>query len=287
MNIAYIHQRIEIVFWNVSITLMKALMRDRRSLRLLTFTPFLILILVLSPLALSAFFQPKASAAELRPINRPPALHLDGGTLNAARNGQRNFLIVMVDQLDARSPRLEGVWLLLYIPSTPPLTLLPLYPASLGGGPDQDRQMESSFRLTGDRLPDESFLDHLSSHDLWWSNIIVIDQIALAGAIELFGGVDLGSGRVNGIRAIASLPKAAQDPKGAVQAQAGMIKSLCQRPAQLPSAKDLLAAYQLFSDHLSLDFKVEAILEDWHLFKGIPACEFPTLTPAAANTPAP
>ena len=43
-------------------------------------------------------------------------------------NGQRNLIILSVDQLSSPQPSLESIWLLVTYPGTPILTLVPIYP---------------------------------------------------------------------------------------------------------------------------------------------------------------
>ena len=85
-----------------------------------------------------------------------PGIKLDSS--GAAPNGQRNILLIGVDQLDNATPHLEGLWLLMNVAASNQITLLPLYPATPGKEVMDPAQLISRFHLDSNGYPDTDFL---------------------------------------------------------------------------------------------------------------------------------
>jgi hypothetical protein len=209
----------------------------------------------------------------------PPPKPTSGPTIKAA-NGQRNVLIILVDQMESRTAHLEGIWLVAYLPPTPHFTLVPLYPDALNGSPDSDTELAQNFSLTKDLLPSPALLARLHTKDLWWNYTIVLDDSALAEVIEASNGIDLGDGSMDGAQAVANLPLAWEDPHQALQGQTVLLKALCNKqgepsPATLP---ELFFDLQLH--HLSTDFNPDQLFTEWNNLKASGdqmRCRFPTI----------
>lgn len=111
---------------------------------------------------------------------------IQGSQSNARQalgNGQHNLLILLVDQLTAPHPSLEGIWLLITIPETPRVTLVPVFP-SAKETTDLPLYIES-FTLTDDHHPDPGFLALLGEQILW-NDYLVADREAIARIINYF-----------------------------------------------------------------------------------------------------
>ncbi|MGW8224408.1 MAG: hypothetical protein ACWGOY_01680 [Anaerolineales bacterium] len=98
-------------------------------------------------------------------------------------NGQRNLVVLIVDQISAPQPLLKGVWLLVTYPGDPTINLVPIYPKP---GPDQSAGVPyaQAFGITPDQKPVPQFLDLLSENFLW-NYYLVIDRNSTSAMIEL------------------------------------------------------------------------------------------------------
>ncbi len=210
-----------------------------------------------------------------------PSIQVDP-TPDGINNGQRNLLVAWVDSLDAKNPRLEGLWLVLFVPNSPSLTWLPLYPdgliESIGGNP----QWYADFHLTPDGEFDSQFVDDLRSEDVWWNNHVVIDETGLVEIVNRSLNVN-GSPAITpqpdaGDRIIGNMPLAWEAPSEALKAQFDLLDSLCLSiPAstQAASPADLL---DLLDHHLISDLQAEEILSIRNNLRltGGRLCKFPT-----------
>ena len=207
-----------------------------------------------------------------------PNIRLDSS--GAAPNGQRNILLIGVDQLDSPSPRLEGLWLLMNVTSSNRITLLPLYPAPAGKGVVDTTQLLTYFRLNSNGYPDPEFLAVIQQSDFWWSNYFVLDQAGLAQLIDYNQGVNLGGGPVGGSQAVASLASASSDGLAALNSQSVLIQAICNQQSGNLISADLRQVYALLSGHFNTDLKLKTLISEWQKpFSngGQVMCEFPTL----------
>jgi hypothetical protein len=274
-DLRLIPQRIEILFWWTVIYLMK----EKKSLLLFPILLFLAVCSLLGYLAVASADLPAQAAGAV------PVAAAGSGPFptvrKAASNGQRNVLIVGVDRLDAAQPRLEGIWLAAYLPPTPRLTILPLYPASLSGGAAEDSRLESLFRLQPGGMPEPAFLSALQEKDLWWNNYVVVESSLLGGLTDAAGGVSLGEGEMDGQTLLAALPHAWDNPKKALRGQAKALEALCGRAGAVIPHLDAQQIYSMASRHMVSDFSANQILSSWQALQGSGdslSCEFPTLS---------
>lgn len=203
-------------------------------------------------------------------------------TPEGINNGQRNLLLTWVDSLDAANPRLEGLWLILFVPNSPSLTWLPLYPDGLIKSIDGNSQWYADFGLTPDGEIDSQFVSNLRSKDIWWNNYLVIDETGLVEIVNRSLNVN-GSPAITpqpdaGVRIIANMPLAWEDPGEALKAQFDLLDSLClsiPAPNQPAGPADLLG---LLDHHLVTNLQAEEILSIRNNLRltGGRLCKFPT-----------
>jgi hypothetical protein len=212
---------------------------------------------------------------------------------NHLATGQRNILIIGIDRLEAPGPRLEGIWLALYVPTNPKITLMPIYPSltqnQTGYQANQDSTLTSEFGLDENRKPDSSFLKALQDRGLWWNNFVVLDELAMVQIIDLTNNigergdtVQEHSYQLTGIRALADLPLPWENPLAAVLSQAKLLADLCHQAPEVQPAKEVETS--IFSDQLShhmvTDINADQVSKDWSSMMGIGtgiSCEFPSL----------
>jgi len=223
-------------------------------------------------------------------VSTPVATQI-AATSTATPNDQQNFLIIGVDDLEAESPRLESVWMLLYIPPTPQFTLIPLYPSAYAGGEETQDYMESTFALGNDLKPNPAFLVAVQSVNTWWNNYIILDETAMANVINTASADNAINNPDFGSRTIAMLPLAWEDPKAAVLAQAELLNGLCHDFARNFSGKNLDISSKTLSNHVRSDLnaaQLTAMLQQMTINKSERfRCQFPTITDALKTLSSP
>jgi hypothetical protein len=208
-------------------------------------------------------------------------------------NGQRNLLVAWVDQLDSASPRLEGLWLVMFVPDSPSLTWLPLYPGGLIDNIAGNQNWFTDFQLTQDEKLDPQFIADLRSKDVWWNNFLVIDDPGLVLIVNrnLNASEDpaITPQPDAGERIIANMPLAWEDSAGALKAQFDLLDRFC-----LPSSGTYHAASGMdligpLDHHLITNLRADEILSIWNNLRltGGRLCKFPTRNPPENSYPQP
>jgi hypothetical protein len=98
------------------------------------------------------------------------------------KNGQRNILAVVVDDLTSPAPELVSVWMGIYRPQDPFLTLMPIYPSLPPGKPQADQAFEEVFeieRKNGHFEIAPAFFELPELANLWRSGYVILDNHAL------------------------------------------------------------------------------------------------------------
>jgi hypothetical protein len=191
-------------------------------------------------------------------------------------NGQRNLLVIGVDDLQAPQPRLEGLWLVLYIQGYPQITLLPVYPQPSGQDNGQPvLSLEEDFHLAPAGEVDPALLDALKARQLWWNHYLVLDGKAVDKIFQWNEKVTKGNG---GIQSVADLPTAREDPDGALDGQHKKFLDLCQA-VNLSSPEDRSLLIELASEHVVTDLDLKEAADEFRNLISHPqrlVCEFPT-----------
>jgi hypothetical protein len=215
----------------------------------------------------------------------------------AMANGQRSILLITVDKLDARKPRLTGVWALLYVPTNPRLTLIPVFPTL--NNRDTKGELAKSFKIqqeASSRKLDPTFIRLIQEQIPWWSGHIILDQRALAEVVDLWvyssgmisnnspSNDDKRSAKNNRIQIISDLSDAWDDPYSALFSQASLYQELCWGMAwseidfKTSQTQELVIAIR---KHFSSDLDPELILTEILNLRDLGGnfiCEFPTLS---------
>jgi hypothetical protein len=273
MNITNLSNQIEIAFWMGVVSLL----RPRRLNHLASFA--LLSLLCLVGLFLTAFtFSYKSRVNRLLNQKSAPVrvTHFSG----RPDNGQNNLLLILVDQVDALEPALQGVWMLIQDPSGRKVTFMPIYPAEAELGQEVKQAVEMQ-KVNG--LPLE-LEQALQKQGLWWDHYLVIDRETLSRLVELAGGIDLGDGRLNGQQVTDLLPIASPDAQTSLALQARIAHGICQRFGALLQKDNPDAVFELLIDKPTQPSMISDLVHSdlsafWSRSKkvGEIACEFPTL----------
>ena len=237
---------------------------------------------------ITRFDQPLFSENSFAPMS-PASVLPDPFVEEPGYNHQKNLLVVGVDDLSKPQPNLEGIWLVLYLPEMPLVTLMPIYPTvSAQAGNLQftaDAELASSFKLTAGGFPHPVLLNKLEEKGLWWTNIAVLDGIALQGLLHFTGGLNSGSGSEmkRGLAASedAALPDPTNEPQAALLFQAQTIQELCHTGNPNFSASQVAEFIGSLEGHITTDLSSDQVINDLKsmlLYGGGFICEFPSLT---------
>ncbi len=208
---------------------------------------------------------------------------------SAPGTGQRNMLIILVDQVAQRGSHLEGVWLAAQLPHRPQVTLLPLYPqatletSNSGGIPVEE------FGLQPGGVPVPGFLEAIRKKDFKWDALLLVDRVALARFIELAGGMETTRGRLDGALAVAKLPAASESLQEALRGQAVLASELCRMAPQFFPAFRQAERWNEIKDHVYAEPGFGQFVDnlaEMGDYGGALTCELPTLQEAFQHVPA-
>jgi len=282
MTLTDFTQRIEISFWDFAVFLMK----DKKAIRcaLLILLLGMFLIVGVFSAVYEVYAQKKGDqVSQLHPVPTSSSYSTQ------VAGSQRNILIIFMDHLVEQGPRLEGVWLVVYLPDTPILTFLPIFPVDRVGQAAQEDSLARVFRLGSDRRPTSDFLEAIEAKDIKWDDILVFDKVSLAVLIDLSGGLDSAVGPMSGTHAVTQLPAAWQEPRAALENQAILAGGICQNMDQLLGNPDTARLLELLAGRVYSEAEFLDHFPGWSHFRelgGAISCEFPTFSgnPSLAPT---
>jgi hypothetical protein len=182
----------------------------------------------------------------------------------ASSEEQRTVVLIVADDMQAATPRLVSVWVVLYRPDIPLMSFLPIYPHNTLTSPSKPPDLAGIFSLNPDQTPSGLFANALRSYRFEWTGYIMTDEMALAKTVNWLQGIQLSSNTANGDAAIASLINPWEDPLGALKSQQNLLEALCVKVATLtPEANWLELAGTLLPQHLHTSLSLEQAIKDW------------------------
>jgi hypothetical protein len=195
-------------------------------------------------------------------------------------SGQRNTLLVVVDEKGMPNPKLRSIWLLLELPNKDTLTLIPLYPAAVKNHTVHDQLLENTFAIDKGQSFDESFLTQFSELNIWWDEYILVDDYIMGSLFELSNGSSIAGIPITGsdIRS-GHLPEFENKTKQ-LRFQVGLFQFFCQKISLAPLHPNYQNTIASFSSHTltSLDNQdIVAMLDHLTHMNHAPNCDFPTL----------
>ena len=104
-----------------------------------------------------------------------------------AKNIQQNTLIVLVDNLGAQNPTLEGLWLAARSEGNETFNWQPIYPVPLTEVDEEFAKPHSAFYLPDANFDDPGALPPLRSTGIWWNEVFWVDEAAL-GKLQAITG---------------------------------------------------------------------------------------------------
>jgi len=281
MTLSDIAQRIEISFWIFIIFVMK----DKKAIRCVLLLLLLSMFLTVS--VFSAVYEVYAQKKDdLVSQNYP--IPTSSSSSIPVTGSQRNVLVILVDHLVEQNPRLEGVWLVVYLPKTPHLTFLPVFPVDLSGQTTQDDSLANNFHLDSHGRPTIDFLEAIEAKDIRWDDVLLFDKVSLAVLIDLSGGLDSALGPMSGTHAVSQLPAAWQEPRAALENQAALAEGICQKIDWLIRNPDTTRLLELLAGRVYSETESTNHFPGWSFFRdfgGTISCEFPTFSGISSLAP--
>jgi hypothetical protein len=226
-----------------------------------------------------------------RPVTPTP---VEETRLVMSANGQRSVLLLMLDDLTLPEPTLQSAWLLLYVPSHPRITILPVFPSPSSGNSAFNEEVQKTFQLIqvkGSYRLDSSFEEVLHQEEINWGGYILLDQPGLAAISQSLQRADnlynlsalpgrKSPGGENQSKPLLSV----QDQKlTALVEEAYFYRNLCLEATRLGGVKnkDLPQVVEaIIPNHMSVSFYLNDLEGEFFLLRTHGKdlfCEFPTL----------
>jgi hypothetical protein len=199
---------------------------------------------------------------------------------NSVGNNQHNVLLIGVDNINSRVPELKSTWLIITIPNSSKLTLIPIYPPVPGSSLDGESALPDLFGITTNQAPQEDFLNQLRKL-FWWDNYIIADE---AGFRQIITRLDqtIREKTIPDTNPIDRSPITAQQKlDDSLNSQVHQMTSICLQANKNSPPSTIIEMFKSIDSHLISDINWQEI----HL-SGSPnrqlneniTCEFPTLS---------
>lgn len=183
---------------------------------------------------------------------------------------QHTLILIQADDLTLSNPKLIGIWLLLYYPNYPKLTLLLLYPGMGGMNDLKARSLEQKFSLSPDGTLGPDFKSALDSFGFKSNGYMVIDNYGVTQWIDWLGGISYNdqNGNLNGLSVINKLPPLGQDDKNTGVWLKQVSNGVCSKIGQITVDANWTTLLNVIApDHFHTDLSLELLLGDWKQIK--------------------
>ena len=231
-----------------------------------------------------AIYHPNNSGYPLPAVFNPDTIALKGEVNNSK---QRSILIITVDDLKSNGARLDSVWLILYMPNLPEITLIPIYPTINFSGDsidvDLDYDLQTKFKLDPGGILDPIFLAYLRENGVTWSKSIMLDRSSI-NQIDQFASnpqIDHPSGSHHEEHS-SIIPDKELTPAERILSQAKIAQNLCQHYSELMLTPDTVLRYfPRLVDRIETDISAqEAAYEIWTFEEAMSGfrCVFPSFS---------
>jgi hypothetical protein len=230
--------------------------------------------------------------AKRRLIQPKVVMEADNIAGESAGDRQRNILLIGIDSFQAKTPRLEGVWMVLYLRDLPHFMLVPVFPNRLQGGVGStliDQNLAELFTFEEGQVPVGSlFFQALHDKQLQWDGYMIFDRSALSAISTLITTGNEATDH-DQLLSISNLSDVEEAPTRALLEQAHLAQQLCLSSSMVLTSEssiitDLIA---LAASHTKTDLDLGEIageVKSALRYGGGISCEFPSLE-TAANLP--
>ena len=261
--------RLEILFWRNFIWILKTMKISR--------VIFISGLFLVASLALVAFFTQSSRDVYSNLSHQAP---------KDLTSGQRNTLLLVVDDGFETKPQLRSIWLLLELPDKPSFTLIPLYPAAVKNHAIHDLVLEDSFAINEKGNLDESFLAQLDELNIWWNDFILIDDYILGSLFELTNGSSIAGKPVTGADIRSGNYPSVESKSDQLKVQVELLQYFCQKISLAPLHPNYQNTIASFSSHAITSLENEDLVTRLALLNQLSNkvnCNFPTLNAIKAT----
>jgi hypothetical protein len=184
-------------------------------------------------------------------------------------------LLILVDDLMALNPVLEGVWLSRTTDQGAGVLFFPIFPSQAEDGAQRDLNLRGAFWLEDSLAPSEEFQTILEDRNLTWHHVLLLDQSALSEINLILGELSPTYLPLNPV-GLSGLMYSVENRLLVQNNQALFIHDLC---GQLPlPAHNTLSQRTLegFTNHLLFHGTSPGqFLDSW---RSTTYCQFPTMS---------
>lgn len=190
-------------------------------------------------------------------------------TIEPLPNGQKNILIFIVSQLELKSPKLIGVWLMSYMSSEPYVTVLAIFPSPLQKDTTIDNRKVDLFKLRqvdGISIIEAGFLDALKETNIWVNGYVLIDLEGLKEVLVASTSKDSPQNNLEGEDILNQISNLNELSDSSSTSQIQLLQQLCNKYTLINSIADLKQLRDLYPKHISGDLDPDVLLGDWQQF---------------------
>lgn len=184
-------------------------------------------------------------------------------------------LIVLVDDLGALNPLLEGVWLSRTGDGIGSRVFFPILPSQAEDGTQRDLDLRGAFWFDEPGQPSSQFQAILADRNLTWGQVLVLDFQCLDEVGQILGEISPTYQPLNSI-GLAGLSYTVENRQLTQSNQAVFIQELCAQ-LPLPAQNELMQRFlEGFASHIAVSGTTPlAFLQSW---AETAYCYFPTLS---------
>ena len=183
-------------------------------------------------------------------------------------------IVILVDDLLALNPTLEGVWLSRFTDGGMGNLFFPIFPSQAEDGAQRDLNLRGAFWLEESQELSEEFQTILRNRNLYWHQVLLLDQTALSEINSILAEVNPEYLPLNAV-GLSGLVYSVENRHLAQDNQALFIHDLCDQlplPAHNQLAQRVLEG---FTGHLSFSGTTPGeFISSW---SGVTYCLFPTM----------
>jgi len=204
-------------------------------------------------------------------------------SIQSFNNGQRNILLIGVNNIDITKAHLVSLWLVTNLSHDSNLQMFPIFPSGNETISDFENHLLRSFKLdnlNGNQILGQDFIKLLKENNFWWSGYIVIDHVAAMEILNILGEADENGEIISGNQRNHEIPEVSDNPQKAFAIQLAHIRTACQGLSGLSPNPDLQQLLLLSPTHLITDLDLNQLLLEWNILlrnQQTPNCKFPTL----------
>lgn len=169
----------------------------------------------------------------------------------AERSEQHNVLFVLVDDLTAENPSLEGIWLAAQSEADETWNWMPIYPEPLEDVESEFSKPHAAFYLPNADFDNAAALPPLRGQGAWWDEEFWLDEIGLNQVLA-------GSGME-----ASSFARSWQEPQKALFQQVQVLNQLCNLSMSASNVTLLDQLVSLMPTHLRSTSGAFDLIRSW------------------------